>query len=801
MNIINKKIELADGRVIEIETGKLAKQADGSAVVKMGGTMLLATVCAAKEVKEGTDFMPLTVDYKEKYYSAGRFPGGFMKREGKSSDYEILISRLIDRPIRPLWPDDFHLEVFVNVTLISAEKDIQPDALAGLAASCALATSDLPFGGPISEVRVCRIGGEFVINPTFSEMKEADLELMVAATEENIMMVEGEMKEVSESVMLEAIKFAHEEIKRHCRVQKELMHELGTDVNKRDYPHDVEDEELKKAVESFCYDKCYALAKSFKSKHEREDGFTAIKEEFLATIPEEQLEEKTPLVERYYHSVEKEAMRNMILDEGVRLDGRVCDQVRPIWCEVDYLPCAHGSAIFTRGETQSLATVTLGTKMDMKETDEVLIQEDQQVVLHYNFPPFATGDAKSQRGVGRREIGHGNLALRALKPVIPVAPENPYAVRIVSDILESNGSSSMASVCGGCLALMDAGVKIKKPVAGVAMGLITDAERPNDRYAILTDILGDEDHLGDMDFKVTGTADGITATQMDIKVDGLSYDVLAKALEQARQGRLHIMGEMMKTISEPREDYKPFVPRIEQIRIASEFIGAVIGKGGETIQKIQKETGATITITEEPLPGGGTEGVVDVASDNKEAMQKALDWIKGICAVPEVGAVYHGKVVSILEFGAFVEILPGKEGLLHVSEIAWTKTEKVEDVLSVGQEVDVKLLEVDAKTGKLRLSMRALTEKPEGYREPERRPRPERSDRRDDRRSDRGDRRSDRGDRRSDRGDDRRDDRGDRRSDRSDRRDDRRPGRNFGPRNEAPAPAADDFKEPVEEIF
>ncbi|MDD5951826.1 MAG: polyribonucleotide nucleotidyltransferase [Bacteroidales bacterium] len=806
MNIINKKIELADGRVIEIETGKLAKQADGSAVVKMGGTMLLATVCAAKEVKEGTDFMPLTVDYKEKYYSAGRFPGGFMKREGKSSDYEILISRLIDRPIRPLWPDDFHLEVFVNVTLISAEKDIQPDALAGLAASCALATSDLPFGGPISEVRVCRIGGEFVINPTFSEMKEADLELMVAATEENIMMVEGEMKEVSESVMLEAIKFAHEEIKRHCRVQKELMHELGTDVNKRDYPHDVEDEELKKAVESFCYDKCYALAKSFKSKHEREDGFTDIKEEFLATIPEEQLEEKTPLVERYYHSVEKEAMRNMILDEGVRLDGRVCDQVRPIWCEVDYLPCAHGSAIFTRGETQSLATVTLGTKMDMKETDEVLIQEDQQVVLHYNFPPFATGDAKSQRGVGRREIGHGNLALRALKPVIPVAPENPYAVRIVSDILESNGSSSMASVCGGCLALMDAGVKIKKPVAGVAMGLITDAERPNDRYAILTDILGDEDHLGDMDFKVTGTADGITATQMDIKVDGLSYDVLAKALEQARQGRLHIMGEMMKTISEPREDYKPFVPRIEQIRIASEFIGAVIGKGGETIQKIQKETGTVITITEEPLPGGGTEGVVDVASDNKEAMQKALDWIKGICAVPEVGAVYHGKVVSILEFGAFVEILPGKEGLLHVSEIAWTKTEKVEDVLSVGQEVDVKLLEVDAKTGKLRLSMRALTEKPEGYREPERRPRPERSDRRDDRRSDRGDRRSDRGDRRSDRGDDRgersdRNERGERRFDRGADRNDRRSGRNFGPRNEAPAPAADDFKEPVEEIF
>ncbi|MCR4865270.1 MAG: polyribonucleotide nucleotidyltransferase, partial [Bacteroidales bacterium] len=730
MNIINKKIELADGRVIEIETGKLAKQADGSAVVKMGGTMLLATVCAAKEVKEGTDFMPLTVDYKEKFYSAGRFPGGFMKREGKSSDYEILISRLIDRPIRPLWPDDFHLEVFVNVTLISAENDIQPDALAGLAASCALATSDLPFGGPISEVRVCRIDGKFVINPNFSEMAKADIDLMVAATEENIMMVEGEMKEVSEHDMLEAIKFAHEEIKKHCRVQKELMKELGTDV-KRDYPHDDEDEELRKAVHEFCYDKCYALAKSAKPKHEREDGFAAIKEEFIATLPEpaneaekEEYAKKLWMVERYYHNEEKEAMRNMILDEGIRLDGRVCDQVRPIWCEVDYLPCAHGSAIFTRGETQSLASVTLGTKMDMKETDEVLIQEDQQLVLHYNFPPFATGEAKSQRGVGRREIGHGNLALRALKPVVPLAPENPYAVRIVSDILESNGSSSMASVCGGCLALMDAGVKITKPVAGVAMGLITDAERPNDRYAILTDILGDEDHLGDMDFKVTGTKDGITATQMDIKVDGLSYDVLEKALEQARRGRIHIMGEMMKTISEPREDYKPFVPRIEQIRVAAEFIGAIIGKGGETIQKIQKETGTVITITEEPLPGGGTEGVVDVASNDKEAMQKALDWIKGICAVPEVGQVYHGKVVSILEFGAFIEILPGKEGLLHVSEIAWEKTENVEDVLSVGQEVDVKLLEIDAKTGKMRLSMRALTEKPEGYVEPERRPRP-----------------------------------------------------------------------------
>ena len=727
MNVIKKIIELSDGRTIEIETGKLAKQADGSAVVKMGGTMLLATVTAATEVKEGTDFLPLQVDYREKYYAAGRFPGGFLKRESRPDDYEILISRLVDRPIRPLWPDDFHLEVFVNVMLISAEKDIQPDALAGLAASAALATSDLPFQGPISEVRVCRIDGKFVINPTFSDMERADLELMVAATEENIMMVEGEMKEVSEHDMLEAIKFAHEEIKKHCRVQKELMHELGTDVNKRDYPHDVEDEELKKAVHEACYARCYETAKAALPKHERADAFEAIKADFLATIPEEELEEKTPLVERYYHDVEKEAMRNLVLDEGRRLDGRATDEVRPIWCEVDYLPCAHGSAIFTRGETQSLATVTLGTKLDMKEQDEVLIQDDQQFVLHYNFPPFATGEAKPQRATGRREIGHGNLAMRALKAVMPLAPENPYAVRVVSDILESNGSSSMASVCGGCLALMDAGVKIRKPVAGVAMGLITDAEHPNDRYAILTDILGDEDHLGDMDFKVTGTKDGITATQMDIKVDGLSYDVLEKALEQARQGRMHIMGEMLKVIPEPRADYKPFVPRIVQIRIAAEFIGAVIGKGGETIQKIQKETGTVINIDEEPIPGTNlTEGVVDIASDNADNMQKALDWIKSICAVPEVGQVYHGKVVSILEFGAFIEIMPGKEGLLHVSEIAWNKTEKVEDVLAVGDEVDVKLLEYDPKAGKMRLSMRALTEKPEGYVEPEqRRPRRE----------------------------------------------------------------------------
>ncbi len=751
MNIIKKTIELSDGRTIEIETGKLAKQADGSAVVKMGGTMLLATVTAATEVKEGTDFLPLQVDYREKYYAAGRFPGGFLKRESRPDDYEILISRLVDRPIRPLWPADFHLEVFVNVMLISAEKDIQPDALAGLAASAALASSDLPFQGPISEVRVCRIDGQFVINPGFKAMERADLELMVAATEENIMMVEGEMKEVSEHDMLEAIKFAHEEIKRHCRVQKEMMHELGTDVNKRDYPHDVEDEDLQKAVHEACYGRCYETAKAALPKHERADAFEAIKADFLATIPEEELEEKTPLVERYYHDVEKEAMRNLILDEGRRLDGRATDEVRPIWCEVDYLPCAHGSAIFTRGETQSLASVTLGTKLDMKEQDEVLIQDDQQFVLHYNFPPFATGEAKAQRATGRREIGHGNLAMRALKAVMPFAPENPYAVRVVSDILESNGSSSMASVCGGCLALMDAGVKIRKPVAGVAMGLITDAERPNDRYAILTDILGDEDHLGDMDFKVTGTKDGITATQMDIKVDGLSYEVLEKALEQARQGRMHIMGEMLKVLPEPRADYKPFVPRIVQLRIAAEFIGAVIGKGGETIQKIQKETGTVINIDEEPIPGTNmTEGVVDIASDNAENMKKAVDWIKGICAVPEVGQVYHGKVVSILEFGAFIEIMPGKEGLLHVSEIAWTKTEKVEDVLAVGDEVDVKLLEYDPKAGKMRLSMRALTEKPEGYVEPK--PRSNNGPRRDGGNRDRGPRRDGNRDGNRDRG-------------------------------------------------
>ena len=656
MNIVKKTIELSDGRIIEIETGKLAKQADGSVVVKMGGTMLLATVTCAKDAKEDVDFMPLQVDYKEKYASAGRFPGGFMKREGKASDYEILIARLVDRALRPLFPEDFHAEVFVNVNLISAEKDIQPDALAGLAASSALAVSDIPFEGPISEVRVARIGGELKINPNFSEMADADIDLIVAATYDNIMMVEGEMNEVSEHDMLEAIKFAHEEIKKHCKVQMELMEAVGK-TEKRTYCHEENDEELRKAIEEFCYDRCYAIAKSGSAKHERSDAFEALKEEFYETLPEEEREEKHMMVERYYHAVEKAAMRNMILDEGVRLDGRDTTTVRPIWCETDYLPCAHGSAIFTRGETQSLTTVTLGTKMDMKEMDEVLVQSTEPFVLHYNFPPFSTGEAKAQRGIGRREIGHGNLAFRALKPMVPVGEENPYAVRVVSDILESNGSSSMATVCAGTLALMDAGVKIKKPVSGIAMGLISDSK--TGRYAVLSDILGDEDHLGDMDFKVTGTVDGITATQMDIKVDGLSYEVLEKALEQARQGRMHIMGEMMKTISEPRPELKPHTPRIVQLRVPGEFIGAIIGKGGEVIQKIQKETGTTVTITE-VKEGNETFGVVDIFGENKESMDAALAWVKGIVTVPEVGTVYKGKVVSRKAEG-FVEATEVKE--------------------------------------------------------------------------------------------------------------------------------------------
>ena len=715
MNIIKKTITMGDGTIVEIETGKLAKQAAGSVVVKVGGMMLLATVTCAKDAKEDVDFMPLSVEYKEKYAAAGRYPGGFLKREGRASDSEILVARLVDRALRPLFPDDFHAEVFVNVIMISADKVNMPDSYAGLAASAALAVSDIPWHGPISEVRVARIDGQFVINPTFDVVDKADMELIVAATEENIMMVEGEMKEVSEKEMLDAIKFAHEAIKEQCRVQKEMMVETGK-VEKKAYCHEVNDEDLRKAVHDYCYDKCYAIAKSGLAKHEREDAFDALKEEFMETIPEEEREEKAMMVSRYYGAVEKEAMRRMIIDEGVRLDGRSTTEIRPIWCEVGYLPGAHGSAIFTRGETQSLSTVTLGTKMDMKELDEVLVQGTQQFVLHYNFPPYATGEAKPQRGVGRREIGHGNLAWRALKPVVPVGEENPYAVRVVSDILESNGSSSMATVCAGTLALMDCGVKIKKPVAGIAMGLISDEK--TGKFVVLSDILGDEDHLGDMDFKVTGTKDGITATQMDIKVDGLPYEVLEQALAQAKEGRAHIMGEMMKTISEPRAEYRPNVPRIVQITIPSEFIGAVIGTGGKVIQDIQKTTGTTITITEE-----GDQGIIDIFGENKESMDAALARIKAITTVPEVGETYHGKVVSILEFGAFVEILPGKEGLLHISELDYKKVDKVEDVLQVGDEVDVKLLEIDQKTGKMRLSRRALLPAPEGWVEHERKPR------------------------------------------------------------------------------
>ena len=734
-NAVQKFIPLEGGREIMIETGKLAKQADGSVVVRQGDTMLLATVVAAKDAKEGTDFMPLQVEYKEKFAAAGRIPGGFMKREGKASDNEILVARLIDRALRPLFPADYHAEVFVTVNLISADKDIQADALAGLAASAALAVSDIPFGGPISEVRVARIGGQYCINPTFSQMADCDLDLIVAGTIDNILMVEGEMNEVSEEVMLGAIKHAHEAIKTHCAAQIELSKELGKDV-KREYCHETNDEELRQTIIAELYDKAYAIATSGTMKHERSEAFEALEAEFAARYTEEELEEKAPLIHKYFHDdVQKMAMRNMILDEGLRLDGRKTDEIRPIWCETNYLPCAHGSAIFTRGETQSLSTVTLGTKLDEKMYDEVLIQGSEQFTLHYNFPPFSTGEARPSRGVSRREIGHGNLAWRALKPMVPVGEQNPYTVRVVSDILESNGSSSMATVCAGCMALMDAGVKLKKPVSGIAMGLISDSA--TGRWAVLSDILGDEDHLGDMDFKVTGTRDGITATQMDIKVDGLSYEVLAKALEQARQGRLHILDKICETIAEPREDYKPFVPRIEQILIDKDFIGAVIGPGGKVIQEIQKTTGTTITITETEK-----NGVVDVFGPDKAAIDAAMARIKGIVAVPEVGEQYNGTIKSIVAFGAFVEILPGKEALLHISEIDYRRFETMEETgLKEGDKIEVKLIGLDSKTGKLKLSHKALLPKPEGWVEPERKPRADRPERKDNGKGERRDRR------------------------------------------------------------
>ena len=755
VNPIKKTIELSDGRTITLETGKLAKQADGAVELRMGNTMLLATVVSAKEAGEGVDFMPLQVEYKEKFSSAGRFPGGFLKREGRASDYEILTARLVDRVLRPLFPDNYHADTFVNVTMYSSDGVDMPDALAGLAASAAIAVSDIPFNGPISEVRVVRVDGEFIINPTFEQFENADMDLMVGATYDNIMMVEGEMDEVSEADLLAALKVAHDAIKEQCKVQLELAEAVGATV-KREYCHEVNDEDLRKDVREKCYDKVYAIAKAgCADKHWRQNSFKAICEEYLEALPEEERDEKTPLVKRYYHDVEKEAVRRCILDEGVRLDGRKTTDIRPIWCEVDYLPGPHGSAVFTRGETQSLSTVTLGTKLDEKILDEVLCQGRERFLLHYNFPPFSTGEAKPVRGVGRREIGHGNLAHRALKRMFPEG--FPYVCRIVSDILESNGSSSMATVCAGTLALLDAGVKMKKPVSGIAMGLITDTE--SSKYAVLSDILGDEDHLGDMDFKVTGTVDGITATQMDIKCDGLSYEILEKALMQARDGRLHILNKINETIPAPREDYKPHVPRIVTMTIPKDLIGAVIGPGGKIIQGIQEESGATVSIDEID-----NEGYIEVAAANKDAIDKALSMINAIVELPEEGKVYTGKVRSILEFGAFVEFMPNRDGLLHISEISWDRIENMEaSGINEGDTLEVKLIEIDKKTGKFRLSMRALQPKPEGYVEPVRAPRPDRGPRRDN---------NDRGPRRDNHGGPRRDNnRGPRRDDRNYRRD------------------------------
>lgn len=712
---IKKTIELGDGRTITLETGKLAKQADGAVELRMGNTMLLATVVSAKEAGEGVDFMPLQVEYKEKFSSFGRFPGGFLKREGRASDYEILTSRLVDRVLRPLFPDDYHADTFVNILLFSSDGEDMPDALAGLAASAAIAVSDIPFNGPISEVRVARIDGKFVINPTFAQLEKADMDLMVGATYENIMMVEGEMDEVSESELLDALKFAHEAIKVHCKAQMEFAEAVGATA-KRTYCHENNDEELRKDIWAKCYDKAYAVAKAGNAdKHWRMDQFEAIQNEYIASLSEEEAAEKTPLIKRYYHDVEKEAVRRCILDEGIRLDGRTTTQIRPIWCETDYIPGPHGSAVFTRGETQSLSTVTLGTKLDEKILDDALTQGRERFLLHYNFPPFSTGEAKAQRGVGRREVGHGNLAHRALKRMLP--DDFPYTVRIVSDILESNGSSSMATVCAGTLCLLDAGVKMKRPVTGIAMGLITD--KGNVKHAILSDILGDEDHLGDMDFKVTGTEKGITATQMDIKCDGLSYEILEKALNQAREGRLHILKIVNETIPAPREDYKPHVPRIITINVPKDFIGAIIGPGGKIIQGIQEETGAIITIEEVE-----NEGHVEISASNKDCIEAALSRIKDIIAIPEEGEIYKGKVKSILDFGAFVEFMPGKDGLLHISEISWDRIDSMENSgLKEGDEVEVKLIEIDKKTGKFRLSAKALLPKPEGYVERPERPR------------------------------------------------------------------------------
>ena len=730
MNVITKTVQLPDGRTISIETGKVAKQADGAAVLRMGNTVLLATVCAAKEAVPGTDFMPLQVDYREQYAAAGRYPGGFTKREGKANDDEILTSRLVDRVLRPLFPSDYHCEVYVQVMLLSADGIDQPDALAGFAASAALAASDIPIDYPTSEVRVARVNGEYVINPTFDQMKHADMDLMVGATKDNIMMVEGEMDEVSEQDLIGALKAAHEAIKPMCEMQEELSKACGTDV-KREYDDEINDEDLREQVRKETYDACYAEAQSGDNdKKHREETYEKIKSDFIEAydaahtdLSEDDLEEKHAEIERYFADVQRDSMRRSVLDTGKRMDGRATDEIRPIWCEVDTLPMPHGSAIFQRGETMSLSTCTLGTKMDEKMVDNVLDKSYQRFLLHYNFPPFCTGEAKAQRGVGRREIGHGHLAWRALKGQIPA--DFPYTVRLVSQILESNGSSSMATVCAGTLALMDAGVPMKKPVSGIAMGLIKNPGE--DKYAVLSDILGDEDHLGDMDFKTTGTKDGLTATQMDIKCDGLSFEILEKALMQAKAGREHILNLLTETIAEPRQEMKPQVPRIIQLEIPKEFIGAVIGPGGKIIQQIQEETGATITIEE-------TEGIgkVQVSAPNKDSIDAALGKIKAIVAVPEIGEVYEGTVRSIMPYGCFVEILPGKDGLLHISEIDWKRLETVEEAgIKEGDKLKVKLLDIDPKTGKYKLSHRVLLEKPEGYVEPQRRPRGDRRPRRD----------------------------------------------------------------------
>jgi polyribonucleotide nucleotidyltransferase len=747
---IIKTIDLGDGRTITIETGRLAKQADGAVVVKMGDTMLLATVVAAVEVKEDVDFMPLAVDYREKFAAAGRFPGGFLKREARPSDEEILIARLVDRALRPLFPADFHAETALMVSLISSDPEVMADSLAGLAASAAIAVSDVPFITPISEVRVARIDGQFVINPTYSQLAKADLDIMVGASYDNIMMVEGEMDEVTEEVMLEAIKVAHDAIKIHCKAQEELAAMVGK--TKRTYCHEINDEALKTKVFEDLYPKCYALAtQRLNDKHKRMEGFQAIVEEYIQGYVEANSENaeidlgtNVKLIKKYYHDVEKEAMRRMILDEGIRLDGRNTTQIRPIWGEVDYLPGSHGSAIFTRGETQSLSSITLGTKLDVKKIDSVTYQGTERFLLHYNFPPFSVGEAKVPRGTGRREIGHGNLAFRALKRMIP--EDFPYVVRVVSDILESNGSSSMATVCAGTMCMLDAGMKMVRPVSGIAMGLITDPA--NNKFAVLSDILGDEDHLGDMDFKVTGTEKGITATQMDIKVGGLSYEILTQALKQAKEGREHILGEILKVISEPRADFKPNVPRVEVIQVPKEFIGPIIGPGGKNIQKLQEETKTVISIEERD-----DIGYVEISSTNQESLEAAKRRIKLIVAVPEKGEIYKGKVKSITSFGAFIEIMPGKEGLLHISEISWQRLNTVEEALQEGQEIEVKLLDMD-RDGKMKLSRRVLLPKPEGMPE-----RPERSEDRPPRRDDNrggGERRDFRG---GDRGGDRRDNR------------------------------------------